>query len=72
MAQVPAIAGAAAVRMDASVSVPSVPCQVLRLAAADEERLRAATTLDQRQVAVDELVVVAGAHEATVAERRDS
>jgi hypothetical protein len=58
MAQVPAVAVAAVIRLNLSVGVAAVAHQRPSLTAADEHRLRGAAPLDERQVAVDELVIV--------------
>lgn len=71
MAQVPAVAVAAVIRLDLAIHVTAVADQRLGLAAADERRLGGAASLDERQVTVDELVVIDG-HDGIVRARRDT
>jgi len=72
MAQVPEVAPAAVVRPQGAILAASVAAGAAGLAAADEDGLRGAATLDGRQVAVDELAVRDDAHAGIVGERRDS
>ncbi len=72
MAKVPPVAVSAAIRTNRPVLMPAVAHPAPSLATADEHRLRGAATVDQWQVAVDELAVGDGGHAEIVDRHRDN
>jgi hypothetical protein len=62
---------AAVIRLDLSAAAPTMARMRPRIAPADEPRLGAAAPLNERQVAIDELVVV-DRHGPMVDGHRDS
>lgn len=72
MAQVPACAVGAVVRVHPAIGAMASACGADRFAAADEHRLRRATAFQGRQVPIDEVSVDVEAHDLIVASDRDS